>query len=484
VQRKFVLNLLLFLGLNLGIKSFWIFGIDRTVQNTVGEHVYGIYFALFNFSLIFNMLLDFGITSFNNRSVARSVHFLHDAFSRIFTLKLLLGLVYMLFVLIAGWAVGYNAAEYKLLILLGVNQFFASFILYLRSNISGLLLFKTDSFISVLDRIFMIIGCAILLWGNLTTMPFQIEWFIYIQTIAYLFTIALTLPIVLSKTKLKSPYIDIVYFKTIFRQSIPFALLAFLTGLHNRTDSILLERLLPDGFGAEQAGIYASAFRLLDAAMIIAYLFSVLLLPMFARMIAEKKSIHALVKISFTLIFMYGVVLAVSSYFYSYPFMELLYHNHVQQSSAVFCLLMMAIAPLSATYVFGSLLTANGNLRTLNTIAFLAVCCNIGLNMFVIPYWQATGSAIVSVFTQLLILILEISVAVKLFSFAPSKKYILKLTAFLCFTLVAGWLSLRLPFLWYIDLSILLIFSMLLILFLGLIKPKEIFLLFKGTSIQ
>ena len=59
VQRKFVVNLALLLLLNFLIKPFWIFGIDRTVQNElVSSADYGTYFALFNFAMLFNILLD------------------------------------------------------------------------------------------------------------------------------------------------------------------------------------------------------------------------------------------------------------------------------------------------------------------------------------------------------------------------------------------------------------------------------------------
>lgn len=477
MQRKFITNLLLFIGLNLLIKPFWIFGIDRTVQNVVGESAYGIYFALFNFSLIFNILLDLGITNFNNRSVAKSKEFLDEAFSRIFTLKLLLGVFYIVFVLMLGWIVGYNALQIKLLIPLMINQFLSSFILYLRSNVSGLLLFKTDSLLSVADRVIMIICCGILLWGNVTEQAFQIEWFVYVQTFAYLLTIVFALVVVLSKTKLKSPFVDFIYFRKILKQSIPFALLALLTNLHNRTDSVFLERLLPAG--AEQAGIYASAFRLLDAAMIIALLFSVLLLPLFSRMISEKIAVKSLVKTSFTLVFIYGIVVAIASYFYSYPLMHLLYDSHVDASSDVFRILMLSIVPLSATYIFGTLLTANGNLKELNIIATIAMILNIGLNVLLIPHFQAIGSAYISFLTQMLIILAEIILAKKVFSLEMSKKYILKLTFFLICAVFAGWVSLQLPFHWIINFLILLCFCGMFIFIFGLIKPKEIILLFK-----
>jgi len=479
MQRKFLINLFIFIGLNLLIKPFWIFGIDRTVQNTVGEYTFGIYSALFNLSLIFNMLLDFGINNFNNRSIARSKDFLQEGFSRIFTLKLLLGICYAVLVLIVGWIIGYDI-HYKLLIPLIVNQFLSIFILYLRSNVSGLLMFKTDSILSVIDRIVMIICCGILLWGNVVKTPFQIEWFIYVQTFAYLITILIALFIVLRKTKLKSPYMDYAYFKFILYQSLPFALLALLTNLHNRTDSIFLERLLPGESGAVQAGIYAHAFRLLDAAMIIAYLISVLLLPMFSRMIAEKKSVNSLVKTSFTLIFIYGTVLAVSSYFYSYPIMELLYRDHILESSVVFKILILSIAPLSATYIFGSLLTANGNLKKLNINAFIAMIINVGLNIILIPKYFAVGAAISSLCTQAFIITAEIIISIKVFSLKITKEYIIRLSCFVFFTVIAGWLSLKLPFSWSINFIIMLCFCFLLIILLGLVKIKEMVKLVKS----
>ena len=49
-------------------------------------------------------------------------------------------------------------------------------------------MFKTDSFLSVLDRILMILFCGVLLWGHVTATPFRIEWFVYSQSAAYIVT--------------------------------------------------------------------------------------------------------------------------------------------------------------------------------------------------------------------------------------------------------------------------------------------------------
>jgi len=295
-----------------------------------------------------------------------------------------------------------------------------------------------------------------LLWGGITKTPFQIEWFVYVQTFAYLLTIFIALPIVLSHTRLRSPFVDYAYFKNILKQSLPFALLALFTSLHNRMDSVFLERLLPNG--ASQSGIYASAFRLLDAAMIIAYLFSVLLLPMFSKMIAKKESVIGLLRTAFSLIFIYGITLAVASFFYSDPLMNLLYHNHIDQSSEVFSILMLSIAPLSATYIFGSLLTAKGELKKLNLIAITAIIINVGLNLLLIFKWQALGSAVASLCTQLFIITAEIILAVRLFKIRLSKSYCLKWLGFIFLSIFAGKISLLLPFIWQKQFLFMLLF--------------------------
>jgi O-antigen/teichoic acid export membrane protein len=205
-----------------------------------------------------------------------------------------------------------------------------------------------------------------------------------------------------------------------------------------------------------------------------------LLLPLFSRMIAEKSSVKPLLKTSFTLIFIYGIVLAAVSFFYSYPLMNLLYDAHADTSSEVFHVLMLSIAPLSATYIFGTLLTANGNLKQLNMIAFAAMILNVGLNILLIPYFRAIGSAYISLLTQMLIITAEIVIASKVFSLKISLKYIVRLSGFVLFSGVSGWISVQFPFHWIFNVLILLCFCGISVFIFGLIKPKEIISLIKN----
>ncbi len=428
MQRKFITNLALLLFLNLLIKPFWILGIDRSVQNAVSAEVFGTYYALFNFTFLLNILLDLGITNFNNKNIAQNNHLLTKHVSSILSLRILLGVVYIIITLSVGLVIGYTVDQLFVLVLLGFNQFLISFILYLRSNIAGLHLFKTDSFVSVLDRLIMISICAVLLWGNVIHSAFQIEWYVYAQTTAYFLTALITLVIVIKKSKLKRLNWSFPFFIVILKKSYPYAILVLLMAFYNRIDTVMLERLLQDG--AEQSSIYASAYRLLDAANMIAYLFAGLLLPIFARMIKLKHDLDELVKLAFSLLVTLSVIVALGSYFYSKELIGLMYQKHIEESARVFGYLMTCFIAISTTYVFGTLLTANGNLKELNTMASIGMFLNITLNLILIPQYKATGSAISSLVTQFSTALFQVLIAQRVFKFKVNYRFLITLVIF------------------------------------------------------
>lgn len=441
MKRKFVTNLILLLFLNLLIKPFWLFGIDRTVQNTVGDESFGMYFALFNFSMLLNILLDVGITNFNNRNIAQHNFLLPKHLSNIVGLKFVLALVYAVFSLAIAAIIGYNNIQFHLLFFLILNQFLISFTLYLRSNISALHLFRTDSIISVLDRSFMIAICSLLLFTNVIPIQFTIEWFIYAQTISYALTTLITFAIVLKESGKIKVRFNFSFFWVFLRKSYPYALLILLMSFYNRIDSVMLERLLPDPIGKEQAGIYAKAFRLLDAVSMFGVLFAGLLLPIFAKMIKQKENVGSMVKLSYTLLIVPAIIIAVSSIYYNKEIMGVLYTSNIEHSSGILGILMTGFIGIATTYIFGTLLTANGSMKQLNIMAFCGMVLNIVLNLVLIPRFMAFGSAFASLSTQLFAGFTQLILALYIFKIKPQFSYIFQIVLFTGVVVLLGFLS-------------------------------------------
>ena len=430
MQKKFLSGLFLMLLFNLLIKPFWILGIEIEVQNRVGVEAYGLYFAIFNTTFLFNILLDFGITNYNNRHIAQNNQLLSKQFSGTIPIKLTLGVLFTIVTFFVGFILGYDSYQFYLLGVLCFNQFLSSFILYLRSNLSALLMFKVDSLLSVLDRLLMILFCGILLWGNVTDKPFQIEWFIYSQTAAYLLTTTIALTIILQKTKYFRIRFNKAFAFSVLRQSFPFAILVLLMTFYNRIDSVIMLKVLGNDEGRFFSGIYAYAYRLLDAVNMIAYLFSILLLPIFSRMLKDKQNIQRITKLAFSLIFILSVSIAVSLSFQNTAVIELLYDDHIVDSSRVFQVLILGFIPIATTYIFGTLLTAGGTLKQLNIIAAMGVLLNITFDLIFIPQYKAMGAAWTSLTTQSLTAVLQMLYALYYFKIKIQWSFVLKLLSF------------------------------------------------------
>jgi O-antigen/teichoic acid export membrane protein len=429
MKKTFITNLILVLGLNLTVKPLWIFGIDRLVQISVGPEQYGTYSAILSLSFIFNVILDLGITNFNNRNIAQNHHLLTKHFSRVVVLKCTLALTYLIICSAWGFIIGYNAAMMRLLLVLCFMQFLISFILYLRSNISGLHLFKTDSVLSATDRIIGIAICAPFLWFNFFTIKIDIMEYVYVQTLIYFITAVIAFFIVVNKAGFIKFSWTRNFSKMILKQSFPFAMLTFLMSFYNRVDSVMLERLMHDN--GREAGIYAQSFRLLDAANMVAFLFAGLLLPMFSRMLKHKESVEDLVKTAFTIIMILALTVAVNCFFFGDNIMGMLYKSDLDESAVIFRFLMCGFAAISCQYIFSTLLTANGNLKQLNIIAACGMGFNILLNFIMIPLLNAKGAAMVSLATQAFVAVTQIFMVQRIFKFHMLPKLITTLLLFI-----------------------------------------------------
>lgn len=469
-KKKIIFDLAILLVLNLLIKPFWTIFIEPKVQGQIGDINYGEYFTVFNFSLLLNILLDFGLTNFNNRNIAQNSHLLSKHFSKMLSLKFALGPFYMFISLFIGYFVlDFN---FKLLFFLCINSFVLSFTLFLRSNLQALHLFRLDSVLSVLDRVIQILIVAAML---LHVFGIQIDamGFVYAQTIGYVLTSFICFVVVLSKTHTFKLNWDWAFNRMILKKSLPYAVLFLLMTFYNRFDSVMIKEMLGGDLGKEQSGIYAKSFRLLDAANQIATLFSVQLIPLFSRMLKQKDNIENIVKLSFTLLLTPALIVSISTIFYAENFFDKIYTGDTQ-GYMILAVLMNCFTAMSLTCVFGTLLTASGNLKRQNYVAMGAIMINILLNLILIPKYHALGSAISSLVTQMVAGLLQVYICYKVFNFHVNKRLLTSLGLFIAGLFFVNYFTLNLTTEWMMNFVIMLIFSGLLAFVTGMVNPKSV----------
>jgi O-antigen/teichoic acid export membrane protein len=430
MQKRFFSSLALSLFLNLLIKPFSVLVIDVGVQRVLGNEIYGQYFVLLSLTLVFNIFLDLGINNFTTRFIAQDESHLNQHVSRVLYLRGLLFLVYAVLVFVSAWLIRLATEQYILLILLVLNQFLIQSVAFIRSLFSGLHLFKTDTLISVLDRalLILIMGSALLF----SVKSITIYNFVLAQSICYLITFSLALWLIRKQLKSILPVFDLSYILDILKRSAPYALLVLLMMLYNRSDVVILKQISSDG--NYQAGIYAQGYRLLDAFYMLGMIFAGLLFPVFSRMIHQhSKDLMALVQVTGKLLIGGAIgILFIVNYNGSY-ILHLIYGDKVDNESiTVFFYLMLAFAAMSFNFIFGTLLTAGGFLKSLNFSALLGVIISVFSNIYLIPTMGALGCAISAFITQAFVSLVLVIIS------ARSLQVYFNIRSIISFVLYAG----------------------------------------------
>ena len=142
-------------------------------------------------------------------------------------------------------------------------------------------------------------------------------------------------------------------------------------------------------------------------------------------------------------------IVAITCIFYSQNLMELLYsiqenesietyNIRISESSKILQILMGSFVSISVTYIFGTLLTANGNLKQLNIVAIIGVIINLTLNFIFIPIFEARGAAFTSLCVQFSTCVIQFFIAKKTFNLQLGLPFWISIFSFIILLTLTG----------------------------------------------
>ncbi|MDQ3143157.1 MAG: oligosaccharide flippase family protein [Bacteroidota bacterium] len=403
MKRTLILNLSILLIVNLVIKPIYLFGIDRNVQLQLGTENYGIYFHLLNFTLILQVINDFGLQNFTVRHLSQNRAVFGEYFQKIGFIKLIFSFIYILAVILIFNLASYDSNLFIFTLHLTFNQIIISGISYFRSTLAGIGDYKSDSILSGLDRSLLIIMLGAVLLNPEWRSSLSISMFIGFQTISLLISFGIAYAIL----KIKNIHFSFhVYswaeIRPILLFCFPFTLIYLFNILYQKIDNILIEKLLTNGH--YENGVYAASMRLFEAGSMVSLSFGSLLLGMFAYLTIKKSELKALFELSVTILLIISLMLSASVSFYSDEVNQLLYYKNDPYWNNILMFTMIAFLPASINYIFGAYFQGiNKEVFLLKLYGFAAII-NIGINLILIPMFQILGAALANLITQFFLL--------------------------------------------------------------------------------
>ncbi len=377
--------------LNILIKPVWIFAIDRQVQNIVGNDIYGEYFSILNLSIVMSFVADAGLTNMLNRHVSKSTDL---NIIQIFYLKFFLSLFYAGVVVVL--AIIANITNWFVLVFVIIIQIITSWFILLRNIITAQQLFTTDAWLSVVDKFLMILICGSFLYLPFVGSSLNLQKFLAIQAGCILF--ATIIAVFILKNNIVSKSVDYLSYSKLIKLLLPFVLIILLMSAHYRLDGFLLERIHNNG--AYEAGVYALAYRLLDAAGMIGFLAASFLVPFIAKNHNYLSLINQVVLnirhlLMYTSIFLVCYCINFASWL-----QRTLYHSTNDYYSMVLWLCLVSLPAYFIIHIYGSVLTATGEFRSFILILLGSVTINCVLNLYLIPKLGAQACCISAISSQ------------------------------------------------------------------------------------
>lgn len=136
--------------------------------------------------------------------------------------------------------------------------------------------------------------------------------------------------------------------------------------------------------------------------------------------------------------------------------------------------LLFSFIAMTGTYIYGTLLTANGNLKKMNYIFVGSIALNVALNLLLIPKIQAVGASIATLITQGLVLVAQIILTIQLTELKVKPKMIAQLLLYIAVCFLIGYtFQSNLPYNWQIQFLLTLICSGLMAFLLKLVNFKD-----------
>lgn len=213
-------------------------------------------------------------------------------------------------------------------------------------------------------------------------------------------------------------------FRTRQRTSLPirdlvkvsaiFNIYAFLGNLYDRLDVVLLSRLA----GNYATGIYSAAYRPLGTVQLLPYGVLYSLLPALSRGECNLEERTRLEK-AMGLLLCAAFLLVLGTMAFAYPFIHFIYGTRFAESAAALRLLIWAVMFRYVDYSLNLLLLAARKERMFVITSLVCLGVNLIGNLVFIPLFSWRAAAVLTTFTELVLLIQNIYWLLKIFGAIP-----------------------------------------------------------------
>ncbi len=398
-----------------------IFGLLVTIllTNYLGPEGFGNYMYVIALVIIFGAFADWGTGTIGVREAVKRKE-QSRALSNIFLVRMAFSLIAALMMALVAMVIPLQTTHPLLIrkaIMLG------SLILALNTiKTSLLVIFQTklqlqkQSVVDITISILIFLITLFLVWQRLGLISL-------VGAVILANLVGIVISFYLAARTIKFDWrLDKQFIKKLLVESFPMGAILLIFTIDNKIDTVMLGSL--KGSGA--VGIYAVAYRIYDVLILGAAYFMMALLPVLSRysdLTKWRTKLKRIYQKSFDFIFFMGLTAVVGVWLFAPSAVKLITQRRLLEfADSILVLRLLGIALFLAylNHLTGYTIVALGKQRRYLFIALGALVFNVFANALVIPQFSYYGAAVVTIFTESLLLVITTVFVFRLLGFIPS----------------------------------------------------------------
>lgn len=409
------------------------------LTNYLTQELFWLYSKVYNYLGIFAFLADLWLYTITIREITKNSNDTKNIVSNVMTLRTILWIIIIvLSVWIAYFLPWYNS-KIAIISIFIISLF--TLVSLINSSVLALMQAKLKMEFSLFSAILW--KLATFVWILLTVFIFFKKDIISDYSFPFYFIMLSWLLWITINTLMNYFYtkklcdiwfsFDYKYMKHIFKISLPYWLALFLSVVYFKVDIVLLSIIEPEKLSNYSIALYSLPMKIVEVLMVIGWFYLNSILWELSKNFELKKhtEINSILNISFKLLFSFSLFLLVSWTLFRNNIIEIVANReyitspgHIYSSSSVFFIVLLVLVFYFISNLFIYILISSNNEKKLLKINIIVALFNIIWNILIIPKYSFMWSWIVTVLSQLLLLIIWYFETKKITKFIFPIKYI------------------------------------------------------------
>lgn len=375
------------------------FVIMMLIARTYPAEIYGQVVTLITLSMVFVSVFDLGLPVYIQKETALNRDEAGKIFSRVFMLSSLLFILYFA----AGFltvSLIYPEIPFELFSVISVLMYASLLVTITNKTLAGLNDYRAQFTAFSMPRVIILLVFA----AGLYYFYFTLNILMLIYCAGILLNLAIALLYLRSSgVKLLLSGFSIKGAKNIISISVPLGIAVIFNFLYDKTDLLLISGIN----GYDDAAYYNAAYGIYKSASLA---FSFLLVSGFTRvaelnrdMVQIKSFFREHLKIISVICIICTAVILV----FSEPLIKFIFTEKFSSSIIILRILAIGITAMGLNNLTGIMLNAMGYFPTVMFITMYAFIMNVLFNLFLLPFYGIIAAAVITVITEIFILITQ-----------------------------------------------------------------------------